>query len=268
MRYRSPSTRPMSDYRFHILKSRGVPSRQLDGTAYRFWSAHAVADVLARRLRGRIDFLDAGGRDGALVELLANLGLSGHYTCLDLAPVEVERPGIPFEIEYVRSSFRDFRPTRRYDAVLFMSSLEFVRDYRDIGWLTEALKPDGFVVATVIVPDTERLYRGFWEAGGRYGRDRDCLVRDFSAVGLETVELYALVGWAGRVAQSLVQLRLMAWQDLVQGLPIRRLYPGRKVDLTRTFNRIINELTARLDRHLPFGRIGHCIVLQRAGQTS
>jgi len=260
--------RPADDYVFEIFTARGVRREQLWGSAYRYWSSFALAYVLGRRLSGRIDFLDAGGREGGNVALLENLGLSGHYTCLDLNPVELDRPPGAFEMEYVRSAFADFRPTRRYDAIVFQSSMEFVRLAEDIAWTAGALKPGGFAVVLLITRNARLLYPGFWYSGGNNGRDRDELPAFFDAIGLRIVERMALVGAVGRAVQYLVQLKAGRLLNGAVKRGVGWAFPAiYRTDLMRPFNRVLNPLTAALDRLAPFGRVGHCLVLERKQET-
>src|SRR6476646_5267462 len=73
-------------YCWEIFRSPVVRRTELAGTPYRYWSSFAIAYLLEKRLSGRIDFLDAGGRDGGTLSLLKTLGLKGTYTLMDLEP--------------------------------------------------------------------------------------------------------------------------------------------------------------------------------------
>jgi len=255
----------MGEYNFAIFRARGARTERLYDTAYRYWSTYAITYVFGRRLSGRVDVLDAGGRDGGTLRLLENLNLTGTYTCMDLVPTMVRPTRSNFDIEIVQSSFADFRPTRKYDAVLFESSLDCCGDYREIAWLADCLKPGGFVVVTLGARGTRPLWYGFWDRGGCHVLDRDEIPPAFAAIGLKVVELFPLLGLTSRLAHWLIQIKL-AWycRGVWHKTLARAIPPLARVDPMRLPNRILNEITWRLDRLLPFWRAGHCIVLERA----
>src|SRR5579863_1282610 len=168
-----PSGTTRARYYWDIFRAPVVRKSELGGTPYRYWSSFGISSVLRERLSGRIDFLDAGGRDGGTLRLLKDLSLKGTYTLMDLEP-KMDRAADPdFEIEVVRSSFRDFKPGRKFDAILFQSCLEYIESNTDVAWAAECLKPGGFVLATIGVKDTRKLYWGVWAQGGRHLLDEE-----------------------------------------------------------------------------------------------
>lgn len=251
-------------YCWDIFQARGVRRTQLGGTPYRYWSSFAIAYVLQRRLSGRIDFLDAGGRDGGTLELLRNLSLHGSYTCVDLEPKLPPVNTTDFEMTGIRSSFRDFRPARRFDAILFQSCLEYVESYADIAWARDCLKPGGFIVATIACKNTRRLYWGVWAQGGRYLLDERDLAPAFSPYGLRVVWVCPLGGAVGRAYQyAFAPFSDFVWR--VHMKTVARLLPQTRnhMPLVSCY-RVLNAILARIDRLLPFWRTGHCVVLERA----
>lgn len=237
---------------------------ELSGTPYRYWSSFAIAHVLQARLAGTIDFLDAGGRDGGTLSLLRSLSLRGTYTLLDLEPKMEPVHQADFAVEVVRGAFRDFQPPRRYDAILFQSCLECVDLDPDIAWVQNCLKPGGFVLATIACRNTRRLYRGFWDQGGTHLLDEEELAPAFRKVGLEVVSIWPLAGAVSRVYQRLVYNFVFYAFTAIHQKAIARWFPRWKTrnPLALCF-RMVNPVLARLDRLLPFWRIGHCVVAQR-----
>ena len=243
---------------------------RLNGSVYRYWSSYAIAYVLAKRLSGKVDFLDAGGRDGGTIELLRNMSLGGRYTCLDLAPSPVPWKEGNFDVEAVQSRFEDYHPNRQYDVVLFEGSMECVEDCRNISWLGHCLKPGGFVVVTVATKNAARcMYPGFWKDGGRYGRDRDEVGQEFRQLRLIVEEIIPLVGATGRIMQYMIWMLLGAQVRRLWRKTIGVVWPKlRDIDPMIPVNRLVNETTRRVDRLFPFWRIGHCIVLRPIGDTT
>lgn len=256
----------MSDYNAAIFSSRGMSEERLNGSVYRYWCAHSLAQVMQRYLEGPIDFLDAGGREGSILGLLKSLQLTGTYTCLDLDPKVEPDHHDGFDIQTVQCSFEDFRPIEQYDAVLFENSLECVGDYRQLAWLPDALKPRGMVFVTLVTHSARSLYPGFYRSGGCHYLDRDELDAAFSAIGLQIVECIALVGLTGRIAQYVFQLKLKKLINIVRSRVLRGGAAGHQQhDPMRYINRYINAVTARIDLWLfPYWPVGHCVVLQRA----
>jgi len=250
-------------YNFDIFNAPGVRKEQLDGTPYRYWHSYAIAHIFSRRLSGRVDVLDAGAGDGGTLRLLRNLGLRGTYTCLDGRPTMQTAKDPEFEIEVVASPFRDFVPQRQYDAVLFQGCLECVGDFAEIAWVRGCLKPGGFVVATLQCRNAHLLYRVYSRQGGRYRLDEEELEPAFARIELRIAELIPLVGVAGRLCQYVMNGGLAYYPQLLVRRTAGGIFPRlRNADLIGTVNRGLNPLTARLDRSLPFRRIGHCLVLE------
>jgi SAM-dependent methyltransferase len=252
-------------YCWDIFSAPALRRSELAGTPYRYWSSFAIAYLLKKRLSGRIDFLDAGGRDGGTLSLLRGLGLHGSYTLMDLEPKMTAARHPDFEIEVVRSPFHEFQPTRQYDAILFQSCLEYVESYSDIAWIRKALKPGGFMIATIACKNTRRLYWGVWAQGGRYLLDEEDLAGAFGGIGLKMVWACPLGGAVSRVYQRLIFNSLHYRVMAVHQKTTARLFPNLKQrhPLALAY-RPINAAAAVLDRLLPFWRIGHCVVLERA----
>lgn len=259
---------PGSHYEPAIFAVRGMAEERLSGSVYRYWCAHAVAYLLGRHLHGSVDFLDAGGRDGHILETLHHLGLSGTYTCLDLEPaVKIGQRG-GFRVESIRGSFEGFVPPRPYDAVLFENSLECVADVRSVGWLQPGLKPGGKVFVTMVTRGARSLYPGFWAAGGRHYRNHDELGPTFKTIGLRVVECVALVGLSGRAAQYVFQQKAGPLLSLACARTLGRLGLVA-ADPVRSLNRLVNLATARVDRRLlSYRPVGHCLVLERDPMAS
>jgi len=250
-------------YCWKIFNTEKVRKSELAGTPYRYWSSFAIAYLLEQRLSGRIDFLDAGGRDGGTLELLRGLGLRGTYTLVDLQPRLASRSGGDFEIEVVQSPFRDFRPHRKFDAILFQSCLECVESYADIAWARDCLKPGGFILVTIACKNTRRLYPGFWEQGGRHLLDEGDLAPAFAGIGLRIVWACPLGGAMSRISQFLLHTRFSDFVRRVHGATAAKLFPGiAKIDPLAKLYRLVNLTSARLDRLGPLWRIGHCILLE------
>ena len=256
---------PVARYNFDVFKARGIPQDQLDGTPYRYWHSHAIAYIFARKLSGDVDVLDAGGRDGGTLRLLKNLGLRGSYTCLDRAPRMKVTHDPEFEIDIISSAFEDFSPRRSYDAVLFQTCLECVKDFSEIAWLARCLKPGGFALATLHCRNTRRLYKTYRYNGGLYPLDEPELGPAFSRIGMRIVELFPLGGAASRLCQSLTRGRFA--QSIGTGVRAGTGLASSKIgdaNLIGGISHVLNPLAARLDRAFRFWRIGHCIVVERA----
>ncbi len=252
-------------YCWDIFSTPLVRKSELGGTPYRYWSSFAISSVLKERLSGRIDFLDAGGRDGGTLRLLKDLSLKGTYTLMDLEPKMTPGKDGDFEVEVFRSSFEDFKPRRQFDAMLFQSCLEYVKSYSEIAWTGKSLKPGGFLLATVACRNTRNLYWGVWEQGGRHLLDEQDLVAEFAQAGLRVVSIWPLGGAASRAYQSVVHTHLSDFIRRVHRRTLGRIVPGLKnADPLAPCYRVLNATTARLDRLLPFWRTGHCIVAVRA----
>jgi len=253
-------------FNFGIFKARGVRQERLHDTPYRFWSTYAIAYVFGRRLSGTVDVLDAGGCDGGTLKLLENLSLSGTYTCLDLAPTMGPPANSSIEVTVIQSSFADFKPPRRYDAVLFESSLECVENYQDVAWLRNSLNPKGFAVITLATRNTEYLWGDFpTKGGGRYYLDYEEIALVFGAIGLKAVEFIPLVGVSGRLANYLLHNYLCPIVRRVFKITVGRLHPRlAQMDPMWWPNRLISTASVVLDRLLCFWPVGHCIVLERA----
>lgn len=257
---------PKAQYNFDIFNARGVRREELNGTPYRYWHSHAIADIFARRLPSTVDILDAGGGDGGTLRLLRNLGLHGTYTCLDRQPAMRVSSDPEFDIDVVASAFDQFRPPRRFDAVLFQGCLECVRDYSEIAWAPDCLKPGGFVVATLHCRNTRRLYRVYRKSGGVYPLDESELEPAFARIGLKIVELIPLGGVAARLCQYVMNSGLAYYPQILLQESAGRIFPGlRKANLIGRANRVLNPLTVRFDHALRFRRIGHCLVLEPLG---
>jgi len=252
-------------YNFGIFNARGVPKEQLNGTPYRYWHSHAIAHIFGNRLSGNVDVLDAGGRDGGTLRLLKGLGLRGTYTCLDLKPMMAVTTDPDFHIETIASSFKDFSPRCRYDAVLFQTCLECVKDYKEIAWVAGCLKPRGFVVATLHCRNTRRLYRAYRNEGGLYPRNEEELTPAFAQIGLRIVELFALGGVTSRLTQYVTNSGAAYYPQTAFHRSVGLLFPElRRANLIGHVNRVLNPLLARMDRVLHFRPIGHCLVLEPA----
>ncbi len=258
---------PPARYYWEIFSTPIVRKSELSGTPYRYWSSFAISSVLSRRLSGRIDFLDAGGRDGGTLKLLKDLSLRGSYTLMDLDP-KMERTSDPdFQIQVVQSSFRDFQPPRMFDAILFQSCLEYLDHNTDVAWAAKCLKPGGFVLATIACKDTRNLYWGVWAQGGRHLLDEGDLAPAFAEMGLRVSEVYPLGGAVSRAYQTVVHTHASDFVRRVHRATLGRVAPGlRQVDPMAPVYRVLNTMSARLDRVMPFWRTGHCIVAERAGQ--
>ena len=252
-------------YCWDIFTAPALRKRELAGTPYRYWSSFAIAYFLKRRLSRRIDFLDAGGRDGGTLSLLKGLSLEGSYTLMDLEPKMASGRDSDFEIEVVRSSFHDFKPRRQYDAILFQSCLEYVESYSDIAWARDCLKPGGFILATVTCRNTRHLYRGVWAQGGRHLLDERDLAPTFAEIGLRVVWICPLGGVVSRAYQTLIFNFLNYVVLAIHQRTIGKLFPKLKNrNPMWSCYRLVNATTALLDRLLPFWRIGHCVVVERA----
>ena len=250
-------------YNFDIFKARAVRKEQLNGTPYRYWHSHAIADIFARRLSGTVDVLDAGGRDGGTLNLLRNLGLRGTYTCLDRRPAVRVLDAPEFETEVVSSAFDEFRPKRRFDAALFQSCLECVGDYREIAWLSGCLKPGGFAVVTLHCRNTQRLYHAYRKEGGSYPLDEMELEPAFARIGLKIAELMPLGGVTARLCQYIMNSGCAYYPQALLQQGAGRVFPRlRNADLIGHANRLLNPLTVRMDYVLRIRRIGHCLVLE------
>jgi len=250
-------------YCWQIFNAEKVRKSELGGTPYRYWSSFAIAYLLGQRLSGRIDFLDAGGRDGGTLELLKALALRGTYTLVDLEPKLRSRTVGEFEIEVVRSPFRDFKPHRKFDAILFQSCLECVESYEDIAWARDCLKPGGFILATIACKDTRRLYPGFWEQGGRYLLDERDLAPAFAGIGLRIVWACPLGGAISRICQFLIHTRFSDFVRRVHRATTAKLFPRiEKIDPLAKLYWLVNSTSARLDRLVPLWPIGHCVLLE------
>jgi hypothetical protein len=255
-------------YNFDIFNARGVPKEQLNGTPYRYWHAHAIAHIFGKRLSGNVDVLDAGGREGRTLSLLKGLGLHGTYTCLDLKPTMAVTSDPDFEIETIASAFKDFPPRRCYDAVLFQTSLECVKDFGEIAWVTGCLKPRGFVVATLHRRNTRRLYRSYRKEGGLYPRNEEELAPAFAEIGLQVMELFALGGVASRLCQYVTNSGLAYYPQAAFRHTAGRVFPElRHANLMGPVNQVLNPLMARIDRVLHFRPIGHCLLLEPASEN-
>lgn len=252
-------------YCWDIFRAHAVRKAELAGTPYRYWSSFAISYLLQKRLSGRIDFLDAGGRDGGTLRLLKDLSLHGRYTLMDLEPKMVSDADQDFEIEIVQSSFRDFKPCRKFDAILFQSCLEYVESYSDIAWARDCLRPGGFILATIACKNTRNLYGGVWAQGGRCFLDEQDLAPAFSEIGLRVVSICPLGGAVSRAYQSLVHTHLSDFIRRVHRNTIGRLVPRLKnSDPLSPCYRVLNTITTRLDRLMPFWRTGHCVIVERA----
>jgi SAM-dependent methyltransferase len=255
----------MARYNFDIFQEQIVRTDRLDGTVYRYWSTYAIAHVLRKSLHGgRIDFLDAGGRDGGTARLLEEMGFSGRYTCLDLAPVIHMISTDKIKIEYHESDFKSYNPTSLYDAVLFEGSLEFVDDYRDISWLQSALKPNGCIIVTLLTRNAYHLYHGFYANGGRYYLNEEELLGAFGEIGLRPVETIPLVGLAGRLVQYLIQRNhFYAAGRRISGAIYHWTGGRMSFDPAAGISRQLNRLSVFSDRLTPLWPVGHLIVLRR-----
>lgn len=252
-------------YCWNAFGARVVRKAELTGTPYRYWSSFAISHCLQQRLSGNIDFLDAGGRDGGTLNLLQALSLRGSYTLMDLDPQMTSRDDSAFEIEVVQSAFRDFKPRRKFDAILFQSCLEYVRGYSEIAWARDCLKPGGFVLATIACKNTRNLYWGVWAQGGRCLLDEKDLAPAFSEAGLRVVSICPLGGAASRTYQLLVHTHVSDFIRRVHRRTVGRLFPGlKKSDPLAPCYRLLNAVAARLDRLLPFWRTGHCVIAERS----
>jgi SAM-dependent methyltransferase len=221
--------------------------------------------VLRQRLSGRIDFLDAGGRDGGTLRLLKDLSLTGTYTLMDLEPKMASQSDPDFEVEAIRSSFQDFKPPRKFDAILFQSCLEYLDSNHDIAWVADCLKPGGFILATIACKNTRNLYWGVWAQGGRHLLDEEDLAPAFAEMGLRITAVYPLGGAASRTYQTLVHTHASDFIRRVHRATLGRVVPGLKsADPVAPCYRVLNALSARVDRVLPFWRTGHCVVAERA----
>lgn len=251
-------------YCWNIFSANAVRKSELWGTPYRYWSSYAIAHEYGRRLKGKIDFLDAGGRDGGNLRLLEDLGLKGTYTLMDLEPKMKPAPGGAFEIEVFQSSFADFRPPRKFDAMQFQSCLEYVKSYKEVAWAAEALKPGGFLLATIACRDTRWLYWGVWNQGGHSLLDEKDLAPAFAEAGLKIVHVFPLGGAVSRTYQTLLHTYLGDLVKRVYNKTVGLIVPSqRRADPMRPIYRFLNEMTVRLDRLAPFWRTGHCVIAQR-----
>ncbi len=252
-------------YCWDIFSVSTVRKSELAGTPYRYWSSFAISSALRKRLSGRVDFLDAGGRDGGTLRLLKGLSLKGTYTLMDLDPKMAQVSDPDFEIQVIRSSFREFKPPRKFDAILFQSCLEYLDANSDIGWAAGCLKPGGFILATIACKNTRNLYWGVWEQGGRHLLDEPDLVPAFAEMGLRVVSICPLGGAASRAYQTVVHTHLSDFIRRVHRATLGRLVPGwRNADPLAPCYRVLNAIAARLDRLLPFWRTGHCVIAERA----
>jgi hypothetical protein len=260
---------PSARYNFDIFNARGVRKEQLCGTPYRYWHSHAIAHIFGHRLSGTVDVLDAGGRDGGTLRLLKGLALRGSYTCLDLKPTMAVTTDPDFDIETIASAFKDFSPRRCYDAVLFQTSLECVKDYKDIAWVPRCLKPRGFVVATLHCTNTRRLYHAYRKEGGLYPRNERELAPAFAEIGLQLVELFALGGVASRLTQYVTNSGVAYYPQAAFRRSVGLVFPElRRANLIDPLNRVLNPWLARMDRVFHFRPIGHCLVLEPARGAS
>lgn len=251
-------------YCWKMFSAPAVRKSELAGTPYRYWNSYAIAYELGQRLSGRVDFLDAGGRDGGTMRLLKDLKLKGSYTLMDLEPKMSTAPDASFEIEVVSSSFAEFRPPRKFDAILFQSCLEYVKSYTEISWAADSLKPGGFVLATIACRNTRWLYWGVWNQGGRCLLDEQDLAHAFAKAGLRVVSVLPLGGAASRAYQSLAHTYLADFIRRVHRKTLGTLAPSlRNIDPMGPCYRVLNAITARLDRLMPFWRTGHCVIAQR-----
>lgn len=257
---------PTPRYDFSIFRASGVRRERLNGSVYRFWTSYAIAAELGERLSGNVDFLDVGGRDGGTLDLLENLKLSGSYTCIDLEPTLERGQRGGWEVNAHACDYRTFRPERLYDAVLFENALEFAGDYsRDLAWVAPALKPDGFVLATCVSPDTRVLYHRFVEQGGSHLRTAQELLAAFAPIGLRVERLYPVVGVVGRSAQYLLQSMLGPVIGGAWNRTLGRLSPGlRDYNPVLAFNRLINIATVPADYLFRTRPVGHVMVLRKS----
>ena len=251
-------------YCWNIFSAPQVRKGELSGTPYRYWSSYAIAYEYSRRLKGKIDFLDAGGRDGGTLRLLADLSLQGTYTLMDLEPKMNPAPRSGFEIEVFQSSFADFQPRRQFDVMQFQSCLEYVKSYKEVAWAANALKPGGFLLATVACRNTRWLYWGVWNQGGHCLLDEEDLAPAFAEAGLKIVHVFPLGGAVSRTYQSVLHTYLGDFVKRVYNKTVGLVIPTqRRADPMRPIYRLLNEMTVRLDRLAPFWRTGHCIIAQR-----
>ena len=259
----APDHAPKGRYDFGIFNAAGVRREELAGTPYRYWHSHAIAQIFAERLSGTVDILDAGGGDAGTLNLLHNLELRGTYTCLDIRPTVTQKSDPAFEIAVIQKPFKDFSAHRQYDAFLFQTSLEYVADYRDIGWTAASLKPGGFAVVILHCRNTGLLYRIYWRKGGRHCLDEDELAPAFAAIGLRMTDLMILGGAASRCWQYLAHSGLTYYPACCLSWLLRGSGPRlRHADILSSISRRANPLVARLDYLFRFWRTGHCIVLE------
>jgi ubiquinone/menaquinone biosynthesis C-methylase UbiE len=118
------------------------------------------ANFLRRELTGRKKILDVGCGIGTFEERMPDFDITG--VDIDEGTLDIARKRAPDADFYMANASKLPFPSFSYDAVFFVTSLEFMDDYKPaIDEAFRILKPNGKLVAMILNPESQYFQRHY-----------------------------------------------------------------------------------------------------------